>query len=242
MSATTKNEKQCLLLFSGGYDTLLAPCYLIEEGYRVLLVTYDNGLEKNMESVEVNVNRLTELYGNKIQFLGVKNIMGIWRRLFLLPYLLSREEFDYNLLPMEMICLSCRTSMYIRSIVDCLERNVGHIAEGARESQGYPEQQRAVMEIFRELCKEYSIELVLPVYDIESREQLKEELIIRNIIPKTSEPYCTFAMPLYEYAPLKDRVEEMRRFLVDYLTPKAHEIIRKLPKVVKVRSEREALV
>lgn len=241
-TAATKKEKPCLLMFSGGYDTLLAPCYLIEKGYKVLLVTYDNGLEKNMESIEVNVKRLTTLYGNKIEFLGIKSIVGIWRELFLRPYLLRREKFDYNLLPMEMICLSCRTSMYIRSIVECLERNIKHLAEGARESQGYPEQQCAVMEVFREFCKKHSIELVLPVYDIANQEQLKEELIMRNIIPKTTEPYCTFQMPLYEYAPLKDRVKEMERFLVKYLMPKAQEVIEKLPDIVKTRSGKEVLV
>jgi len=242
MSAVAKKEKSCLVLFSGGYDSLLSSCYLVEDGYHVLLVTYDNGVEKNMKSIEANVARLIKLYEGKIQFIGVKNIVGIWRRLFLIPYLLGREKFDYELVPMEMICLSCRTSMYVRSIVHCLETNVKYIAEGARESQGYPEQQRPVIEVFRELCKEYSIELILPVNHIKSREQLKEELIMRNIIPKTSEPYCAFSMPLYEYAPLKDRVKEMRRLLVDYLTPKAHEIIKELPKLLKVRSEKEALV
>jgi 7-cyano-7-deazaguanine synthase in queuosine biosynthesis len=238
----TKDEKTCLLMFSGGYDTLLAPCYLIEKGYKVLLITYDNGLEKNMESVDVNVNRLTKLYGNNLEFLGIKSIMSIWRELFLLPYLLRREKFDYDLAPMELMCLSCRSSMYARSIVECLGRNIKYIAEGARESQGYPEQQRAVMEVFRELCKEHSIELVLPVYHIKNKEHLKEELLMRNIIPKTTEPYCTFAMPLYNYAPLEDRVKEMERFLVEYLMPKAQKIIKKLPDVIKARSGKGGLV
>lgn len=221
--------KKCLLMFSGGYDSLLASCYLIERGYKVLLLTYDNGLEKNVESVETNVKRLIMLYGNKVESLGVASIVGIWRELFLIPYLLGREKFEYNLLPMEMICLSCRSSMYIRSIAECLQKNVRYLADGARESQGYPEQQRPIIEVFKELCKNYSIELLLPIYDVDGKEQLDEELIVRNIIPKTTEPYCTFEMPLYEYAPSETRVKEMKRFLEDYLVPKAKEIIQDRP-------------
>ncbi|MCJ7631405.1 hypothetical protein MUP77_03245 [Candidatus Bathyarchaeota archaeon] len=231
-----KKEKTCLLMFSGGYDTLLAPCYLVENGYRVVLVTYNNGVEINLKAAEENAKRLMTLYGNKITFKGAKSIIGIWRELFLLPYLLGREKFEYNLVPMEMMCLSCRTSMYIRSIADCHLSGIRYIAEGARESQKYPEQQSLVMEVFKKLCKSNSVKLILPVYEIEGKEKVKEELMMRNIVPKTTEPYCTFAMPLYEYAPLEQRVKEMRRFMVRYLIPKAQTIIDKLPDVVKARS------
>lgn len=236
MSTGTDGKKACLLMFSGGYDTLLAPCYLVEKGYKVVLVTFDNGLEKNMQSVAVNTNRLIKLYGSRITSLGVKNITGIWRRLFLLPYLTGRENFHYKLKPMEMICLSCRTAMYVRSIAECLLKGIKFIAEGARESQGYPEQQRPVMDVYKELCNSYSIELLLPVYGVSDKESVKEELTIRDIVPKTSEPYCVFAMPLYTYKASKNAVNEMEKLLKKYLIPHAHEIIKDLPDVLRFKS------
>lgn len=229
-------------MFSGGYDTLLAPCYAVEKGYKVLLITYDNGMEMNLDSATKNAERLTSVYGNKIEFLGVRSIVGIWRRLFLIPYLLGREKFEYNLVPMEMMCLSCRTSMYIRSIVECLQRNVRCLVEGARESQMYPEQQRPVVNVFQEMCKTYSIELYLPVYEVKDKEQLKEELVMRSIIPKTTEPYCAFAMPLYEYAPLEKRVQEMENFLREYLKPKAEQIIDKWRGLLQATSRKEEVL
>jgi len=240
MLVISRNNKTCLLMFSGGYDSLLAPCYLIEQGYDVLLVTFNNGLEKNLKTIEVNVERLTNLYGNKIQFLGIKNVAGLMRK-FLIPYLTGRKEFKYNLKPMEIVCLSCRTAMYTRSIVECLLMDIKYIAEGARESQGYPEQQAPVIEALQGLCQRYSIELLLPVYN-ETKENEKEALIMRNIIPKTTEPYCTFQMPLYEYKPSKGTVNEMRRLLDEYLLPQAQESILKLSTLLKVQCGEEVLV
>lgn len=242
MSTEIGDEKTCLLMFSGGYDTLLASCYLVQKGYKVVLATFDNGLEKNMESVNVNKDRLIKLYSSRIRFLGVKHITGIWRELFLLPYFTGREDFDYELKPMEFICLSCRTAMYVRSIAECLLRGIKLVAEGARESQRYPEQQRPVMNIFKKLCNDYSIELLLPVYDIPNKERVKEELIIRDILPKTSELYCIFAMPLYEYKPSEDAMNEMVRLLKEYLIPHAHRIIKDLPDKLRFRSGGNELV
>ncbi len=37
------SKKEVLTLFSGGKDSFLATCLLIEEGFKVYMVTFENG-------------------------------------------------------------------------------------------------------------------------------------------------------------------------------------------------------
>ncbi len=201
MTKTEKTQnRKCMLMFSGGYDTLLCVPQLISLGFKpISLITFDNGAEKGLSNAIENTERLKKIYGESIEFLGIRSIVGIWRK-FLIPYCLGLEKWNnIQLLPTERICLTCRTSMYIRAITECLQRDIPYLAEGARESQGYPEQQPSIVERYKKLCKEFSIELVLPIWTVKNKGEVKEKLIMAGIIPKTAEPFCVFAMPLYEY-------------------------------------------
>jgi len=118
--------------------------------------------------------------------------------------------------------------MYIKAITECLQRNIPYLAEGARESQGYPEQQPSIVERYKKLCKEFSIELLLPVWTVKSKGEVKEELIMAGIIPKTTEPFCVFAMPLYDYQTKRESIKEMERMLDELIFPEAKDIINEL--------------
>ncbi len=64
-------EKQALILFSGGLDSLLTSCKMIENGYQVTLVHYDNGSSSGCETVVETAKRLVRRYGeNKVKFWG----------------------------------------------------------------------------------------------------------------------------------------------------------------------------
>jgi len=225
-----KTEKEgCILMFSGGYDTLLCVPRLISLGFKsIALITFDNGTEKGLDNAIKNVERLKKIYGESLEFLGVESIVGIWRR-FLIHYCLDLGKWEnIQLLPTEVICLTCRTSMYIKAITECLQRNIPYLAEGARESQGYPEQQPSIVERYKKLCKEFSIELLLPVWTVKSKGEVKEELITAGIIPKTTEPFCVFAMPLYDYQTKRESIKEMERMLDELIFPEAKDIINEL--------------
>lgn len=62
-------NQKVILLFSGGYDTLLATAYLVEQGFETLLITFDNGAMRGLDVVEDNYRRLKLLFGDKIDFL-----------------------------------------------------------------------------------------------------------------------------------------------------------------------------
>jgi len=97
------------------------------------------------------------------------------------------------------------------------------------------------MRKFNEFCKEFGIELLLPVFNVESKGKIKEELLLRGIIPKTREPHCTLAMPLYDYKPKEDHINDMERLLDELIFPEAEMLIRKLLKIKKQRRKGEMI-
>lgn len=114
------NNVNVIQMFSGGRDSLLAACRLIEEGKHVFLVTFDNGCMLGSEKVKATAECLIKRYGEKrVHFLGIYNTAGVWRS-FLLSFL--------NLMPSEIIerygevtmskfhCLICKVSMYVYTI------------------------------------------------------------------------------------------------------------------------------
>lgn len=134
-------KKEAILLFSGGRDSFLAGCYLIEEGFKIYMVTFENGLGLAAHNAEHGAKRIIKRYGkDKAEFLGVHSVAGIWREFFL-PY--------FNMKPSEILkefgeltisqfhCLTCRSAMYIWAIIKAKQMRIKYLADGAREDQGF---------------------------------------------------------------------------------------------------------
>jgi hypothetical protein len=67
---------------------------------------------------------------------------------------------------------------------------------GARKDQGFVIELPNMIEKFRDFFAEYSIELLLPVWDLESDWERKNLLLLRGFIPKTLEPQCLIGVSL----------------------------------------------
>jgi len=93
-------------------------------------------------------------------------------------------------------CLSCRSAMYIWTIIKARQMGIKYIADGARKDQGFVIELPNMIEKFRDFFVEYSIELLLPVWDLESDWERKNLLLLRGFIPKTLEPQCLIGVPL----------------------------------------------
>jgi len=194
------NEKEVIVLFSGGRDSFLTACKLIENGYKIYMVTFENGIGLQGYNAKYAAEKIIKKYGNdKAEFLGVQCIAGFWREFFL-PY--------YNMKPSEIIkefgeltisqfhCLTCRMSMYIWSIIKAKQMGIKYIAEGARENQGFVVELPIFISKLKNFLKEYNIDLLLPVYKLNSDHKRKDELLIRGFLPKTLEPQCLIGVPL----------------------------------------------
>lgn len=194
--------KECLVLFSGGKDSLLSAILLIEQGYKVKLVHYDNMCTIGCNNAKNGYKRLVKKYGpDKIEYIGTKNIACFFRNFINVIYNMHIDEIKEkygNITISQLNCLSCRLSMYIASILICKKYNIKYVVDGARSSQLFAIEQDEILKRFEKLFDKYNIELLLPVKDITDDFDEKNQFIIRGIIPKVNESQCLLGMPLQD--------------------------------------------
>lgn len=224
-------KDETILLFSGGKDSFLSACCLIEEGFKVYMVTFENGAGLQAYNAEHGASRIIKRYGkNKVEFMGVQCVAGIWREFFL-PY--------FNMKPSEIIekygeltisqfhCLTCRSSMYVWSIIKAKQMEIKNIADGARGDQGFVIELPIMINKFREFLSEYSIKLLLPVLELDSDWKRKNLLLLKGFVPKTLEPQCLIGAPLPKReAPDEDVQQAVEIFFNKVILSRAKEIIK----------------
>ncbi len=231
-------SEKVLQLFSGGKDSFLSTCKLAEQGYTVLLITYKNGCSLCIQNTKHEVERLIKKYGEKVHFLGYYPTVGIWREFFL-PFLNLKPseikekygEITYS----QFNCLTCRTTMYLYSIVFCNYLGIKKISDGARPSQGFVVELPSMLERYEKLLSKYEIELLLPVQYIDSDWTVKNELLLRGIVPKTLELQCLIGVPLPNgKKPDEDIIQGTLKFFDEEMYPKCYELLCTIEKVINI--------
>ena len=218
-----------LLLFSGGKDSFLSACLLVDEGFRVHLVTFSNGADLSPEHAKHGADRLSARYGeDRCHYLGAFNIAWVWRQLFLdyvnkTPTVIKSEYGD--LTASQMNCLTCRAAMYVWALKAAKVRGWGFIAEGARHSQSFVVQHEPVLRRFRALLKTHAIELRTPVFDITNDLEIKNGLLRAGFVPKTLEPQCLVGVPLPNGKVPDEQVEAAGRYYDVTIAPIVDKLI-----------------
>ena len=227
--------KKVLVLFSGGKDSLLSTILLLEQGYQAYLVHYDNMCQVGSKNIKSGVQRLQKKYGDdRVKFLGTKNVSALFRS-FIRPF--------YNLKPnvilthygkisvSEYNCLCCRLAMYIASILICHKENIKYVADGARKCQLFAIEQEKMLNHFKNLFYDYGINTLYPVCDYQDDYELKNELLMRGIVPKVYEPQCLLGMPLPNKIVDEENLESAIHIYLDILKPQVIELIQKYQNV-----------
>ena len=167
-------DKSVLLMLSGGRDSFLAACRLLEdpEKYeKVYMVTYDNGCMCEVDRVKTVADRIIAHYGeDRAKYLGVFSTTGIVREFFLPYFNMTPEEqlkrFQ-GMTPSQFHCLVCRTAMYIHSIWLCKIKEIPYIAEGGRKFQQFViELEGMAKDRYPKLVESVGLKLLMPVYDL----------------------------------------------------------------------------
>ena len=187
-----------LLMYSGGKDSFLSACKLVEQGYKLKLITYNN--DCTIRSPNEYAERLIKCYSaDKIEYLRTHYTTSLFREFFI-PYFniptseIIREFGEITI--SQLNCLLCRTSMYIYSIILCKKMNISIIAEGARKSQLFVIELEGMIERYKSLLNQHGINLLLPVYNLISDWDRENELMWRGFIPQTIEDQCMLGVPL----------------------------------------------
>lgn len=197
-------ETKVVLMLSGGRDSFLAGCKLLEDqenNYKLLMVTFDNGCSIQSKNAKHVADRIIAKYGkDRAEFLGVYQISAVIREFFD-PYFNMKPEDQVRkfagLTPSQFHCLICRTSMYLYSIWLAKLHNASHIAEGGREDQGFViELPGMAKERFPKLVEAAGLHLLLPVYNLKDNRTRDFELLLRDYNCKSYEPKCLIGYPL----------------------------------------------
>lgn len=223
--------KECLVLFSGGKDSFLSAIYLIEQGYKVYLIHFDNGQTIGTDNIEHGYNRLLKKYGrDKVEYIGSKNISCFFRNLIKNIYNMYIDELRNkygNITISQLNCLSCRLSMYVAAIIICKQKRIKYVAEGARKSQLFAIEQEDMLKLFKDLFEKYSIKLLLPVKELKDDFEEKNEFILRGFIPKVNESQCLIGMPLQSSIVDKDSLNTCIRIYKELYEKNVDEMISK---------------
>lgn len=220
---------EAIILFSGGKDSFLSTLKILEQGYTVNLITYENGCGLHSKNVNYNINKLVKKYGsNKVKFLGIKNTSAIWREFLFLYYNLLPSKIieKYGEIPISQFnCLSCRLAMYVVTIIEAKKNNINIVVDGARKSQLFAIEQDEMIECFKQLFKMYNIKIFYPLLEETKDFNIKNEILVRGFVPKTLEPQCLIGMPIEN---IDDKIiKSVRNVYENLLKEKAINLIKK---------------
>lgn len=223
--------KKVLVLFSGGKDSLLATVRYLDSGYQVYLITYENSCCIGGNNVFNTTNRLIKKYGkDKVRVLGNKNITAIFRN-FIYPFYNYKANYvceKFGPISISQFnCLACRLAMYVSSIIISRQLKIKLVIDGARICQLFVIEQEKLLACFQSLFLYYDLNIEYPLKDLNDDWELKNELLIRGIIPKTVEPQCLLGCPLCKEDIDDDIVNAVYNVYNEYLKENAMDVIRK---------------
>lgn len=181
-------EKVCGVLFSGGLDSSLAVCKMIENGYRIELLHFDQGALISNNLVSIRYNELKKVYNNCIKDINFFNVSGLFRRIALVS--LEEDIKKYNV---SLVCVGCKLAMHVQSIIFCKKNELQCMADGSTERQKrYGEQREVTLSFLKKLYSEYGILYENPVYELDKKE-IKYGLFDRGMTIQPLEDTCLFS-------------------------------------------------
>lgn len=215
MKYKTSNKKEAVLLFSGGRDSSLAAVQLIEMGFEIHLLTFDNGATQDIAKSNL---RLSE-FDNNVKMNIIKRKIVNSRELFKKIALTCLEK-DIVSYKTNLICMGCKMAMHTISLNYCLKNGIGVIADGYTYYQReWPEQMPPAIKEIKKFHNKYGIEYINPVYNLKSKETAKEKLTSCNLSVDSLEGECIFGgtfstpneMDVVEY--IKEKIKICEKYL-----------------------------
>lgn len=205
---TKNNNKDVLLMYSGGKDSTLSAIRLRNAGYNVHFIHFDNG---HMRDIDKPYLTFKKTFQNKEGYFFDYELSEVSTKdLFETYYSSWNHNISDPLLTSEIRCLSCRMAMYTILIRIAKERGFKYIAEGARISQKFMLEQIPIIERLTKLAHEKGLELLLPVLYLEDDQLEIDELLNNGHSSKTWESKCLIGKPA------KDKTEQDEKIIITY--------------------------
>ncbi len=233
-------KKEVILMYSGGFDSILSCIRLIRDGYKVYLIHFDNGSSIGSENIQKGAQRLINRFKNQVEFLGIASTASYflyYRGMADIENLNAEELYKKcgKISISQYRCLLCRMAMYTYSIALARKMGISYIAEGARKSQLFAIEQDELLNEFRDLCKKFDIELLTPVLDVVDDYEKENEIYMWDVNLCAYEAKCLLGFPMNRKL-TSEELDDIKKFYknIRYLQEKDIDedrvILQKLPK------------
>ncbi len=227
-------------MYSGGVDSTLVACLLLEKYDTVHLMTFDYGADLFLRNARKSAQRVIDLFGeDRVRY----NLINI-RKWWLASQVRNARQFN-------LVCMSCKLIMHTRAICYCLENDIHAHSDGSMREQGqHPEQMEGTLKVLNDYYGEYGIDFTSPAYEFstEAEDKKMAELGIdygtRVRVPGAKgshihkQPFCLFAFfdvlfsdnPFYPHKQddvfnhLKKNLPWARTLIADYFRDKRLEL------------------
>ena len=167
--------RHCVLMFSGGRDSTLAALRLHEQGYTITLATVKSNHLFGINQVRQRLRELRTIIPTDTQWMTIRQ-----------PEELRTDTSFY-----EMTCLPCHHAYVVVSVALAHYLGTRYLAFGYAGYQNtWPEQTPLATSRLRSVLAQHGIELLLPVYDLLSREQVETVLSSYGVAPQSLEQKC----------------------------------------------------
>ena len=171
----TPTGKHCVLMFSGGRDSTLAALRLHKEGYKITLITVQSNHLYGITLVHQRLRELRNIIPENTPWLVIQQ-----------PSRLRTDTSFY-----EMTCLPCHHAYVVIAAALSLRLKTSALAFGYAGYQNtWPEQTPLATSRLRAVLRRHNIELHLPVYNLDSRQQVIDELRAFGVTTESLEQKC----------------------------------------------------
>jgi predicted subunit of tRNA(5-methylaminomethyl-2-thiouridylate) methyltransferase len=175
ISGVGGRKRPCVLMFSGGRDSTLAAARLADGGHDLVLVTVSSGHLQGIESVRQRLAELCRILPRDTSWVRIQQ-----------PAELRTDTSFY-----ERTCLPCHHAYVVVAVATAMKLNAEALAFGyAGYQNSWPEQTPLAVNRLRAIAQRHKIELLLPVYELASRDDALIELKARGLSASALEQKC----------------------------------------------------
>ena len=168
------DSQSVLVLFSGGRDSTLSALRLAEQGHPLTLLTVVSGHLVGLGRVEQRINEIWDI-------LPPRSSWGTVRQ--------SMIESTPGLSP--NTCLPCQRDYASVGSLVAKSLGIDSIAFGYTSYQSdWPEQTPEAIESLRHILSDFDLQLLLPVYNLQDKQEALEELRRRGVSQDSLEQKC----------------------------------------------------
>lgn len=227
------DKSTILTLFSGGMDSFITACRLVEQGHKVILINFNNGCVMQPGNILHGVTRLQNCYGKQaIEYAGcymtystMQRLSGAWAT--------SKWEclgHSYpNLTNAQIVCLHCQTAMWVAAIAYAKAETIHTIAAGYKKSDPFCTGHTGYIARIRDIAAKNACTIELPVWDDDAwsvQNARALEMTDHGFQPTVLEPACALGRPVNPMTP--DERRDLDAYFDNYLTEMATGLVERL--------------